>query len=77
MDSFEVCLDGLKEKFNQNPLLKSMLATTKLKLLVESSTDKVWGTGVGLRDNNVLKRNHWTGHGWLSKMLHQIRDGDD
>ena len=76
-DGFEVCLDGLKEKFNQNPLLKLILATTKTKLLVEASTDKVSGTGVGLRDNNVLKQNHWTGHGWLSKMLHQIRDGDD
>ena len=76
-DGFEVCLDGLKEKFNQNPLLKSMLATTKPKLLVEASTDKVWGTGVRLRDTNVLKQNHLSDHGWLSKMLHQIRDGDE
>ena len=74
---FEKCKIGLKEKFDQNPLLKSMLAATKPKLLVEASTDRLWGTGVGLRDTNVLNRSHWSGHGWLSKMLHQIRDDNE
>ena len=41
MDGFEICLDGLEEKFNQNPLLMSMLTATKPKLLVEASTDKL------------------------------------
>ena len=77
MDGFEICLDGLKEKSNQNPLLMSMLTAMKPKLLVEASMDKLWGTGVGLRDTNVLKWHHWTGHGWLSKMLYRIRDGED
>ena len=72
LDGFEICLDGLKEKFNQNPLLMSVLRSTKLKLLVEASTDKLWGTGIGIRDVNVLKRDCWINHGWLSKMLHQI-----
>ena len=74
LDGFEKCVTGIKAKFDQNPLLKSMLLSTKPKLLVEATTDKLWGTGVGLRDSNVLKHNHWTGHGWLSKILHHIRD---
>ena len=74
-EGLEKCIIGLKEKFDQNPLLKSMLAATKPKLLVEASNDKLWGTGVGLRDTNVLNCTHWSGHGWLSKMLHIIRDG--
>ena len=76
-DGFEKCIIGLKEKFNQSPLLNSMLASTKPKLLVQASTDKLWGMGVGLRDINVLNCIHWSGHGWLSKMLHQVRDDTD
>ena len=76
-EGFEKCIIGLKEKFDQNPLLKSMLVATKPKLLVEASTDKLWGTGVGLRDTNVLNCVHWSSHGWLSKMLHLIRDDNE
>ena len=73
LDGYEKCATGIIAKFNQNPLLKSMLASTKPKLLVEASTDRIWGIGVGLKDTNVLSRTHWTGHGWLSKILHCIR----
>ena len=55
LDGFDVCPDGIKEKFNQNPLLMTMVSATKPKLLVEASTDKLWGTGIGLRDVKVLK----------------------
>ena len=74
LDGYEKCVTGIMAKFDQNPLPKSMLLSTKPRLLVEATTDKLWGTGVGLRDSNVLKQNHWTGHGWLSKILHHIRD---
>ena len=77
LDGYEKCVTGIMAKFDQNPLLKSMLLSTKPKLLVEASTDKLWGTGVGLRDSNVLTRKHWMGHGWLSKILHHIRDDTD
>ena len=49
IDGFEICLDGLKEKFNQNLLLRSMLTAMKPKLFVEACMDKLWGTGIGLR----------------------------
>ena len=68
LDGYEKCITGIMAKFNQNPLLKSMLASTKRKLLVEASMDRLWGTGVGLKDINVLSHTHWTGHGWLSTL---------
>ena len=77
LNNYAVCLDGVKEKFWQNPPLMSMLKATKPKLLVEVSLDKLWGTGVGIHDSDVLKREKWSGHGWLSQMLHDIRDGED
>ena len=76
LEGYEACFPGLKEIFLQNPPLKSMLNTTKPKLLVEASTDRLWGTGIGLRDVKVLNKNCWSGHGWLSNMLHDIRDQD-
>ena len=76
LEGYEACFPGLKENFLQNPPLKSMLNTTKPKLLVEASTDHLWGTGIGLRDVKVLNKNCWSGHGWLSNMLHDIRDQD-
>ena len=77
LDGYEKCVIGIKAKFDQNPLLKSMLLSTKPKLLVEATTDKLWGKGLVLKDSNVLKQNHWMGHGWLSKILHHIRDETD
>ena len=77
LDGYHKCEPGIMAKFDQNPLLKSMLLSTKPKLLVEASTDTLWGTGVGLKHSNVLSRKHWTGQGWLSKMLHTIRDDTD
>ena len=41
LDNNVILIIGLKEKFNQNPLLKSMLVATKPKLLVEASTDRL------------------------------------
>ena len=38
------------------PDLLGMLVSNKLKLLVEASTDNLWGTGVLLRDTNVLNQ---------------------
>ena len=49
-----------------------MLKTTSPKLLVESSTDKIWGTGVPLKDNEALNQEKWHNQGWLSSMLMDI-----
>ena len=49
------CYQGIKAKFDQNADLFNMLKTTTPKLLVESSNDKIWGTGISIRDTNALK----------------------
>ena len=49
-----------------------MLKTTEPKTLVEATLDKQWGTGVQLRDPNVLKEECWHSKGQMSEMLQTI-----
>ena len=51
-----------------------MLKATAPKLIVEASTDKLWGTGTNLRDNHALNPEKWYNKGWMSNMLMEIRD---
>ena len=46
----------------------------ELKMLVEASTDRLWGTGISIRDIHVLDNKKWHERGWLSDMLHIVRD---
>ena len=71
---YDLCLPGLKEKFLQNLVLMNMLRTTTPKLLVKSSYDKTWGTGIPLKDKDALNKNNWYTNGWLSDMLMNIRE---
>ena len=73
-DGFELCLKGVEAKFKQNKELWSMLKTTEPKILVEASTDRLWGTGISLKDTHVLDNKRWYGKGWLSDMLHTVRE---
>ena len=50
---------GIIAKFNQNPQLIELLMKTDNKLIVESSRDPVWGTGVPIHDLDVLARDKW------------------
>ena len=71
---YELCFDGIREKFLQNPPLLEMLKTTTPKILAEATTDRLWGTGIRLRDTCALDTEKWSGTGWLSRMLITIRD---
>ena len=51
-----------------------MLKTTSPKILAETTTDQLWGTGIKLRDTSALDTDKWAGPGWLSKMLLMIRE---
>ena len=75
-DRYEPCLEGIKEKFLQNPSLLQMLKTTYPKTLVEATLDKQWGTGVCLWDPIVLKKEKWYGMGCMSSILSTIHDLD-
>ena len=49
VDSIEtLCKDGIRAKFEQNPPLLRALLNTGDKIIVESSKDDVWGTGIPL-----------------------------
>ena len=75
-DGYEPCLEGIKEKFLQNPPLLQVLKATHPKTLVEATLDKQWGTGVHLHDPNVLKKEKWYSTGWMSSILSTICDLD-
>ena len=49
VDSIEtLCKDSIRAKFEQNPPLLRALLNTGDKIIVESSKDDVWGTGIPL-----------------------------
>ena len=73
-EGFELCLKGVEAKFKQNKELWSMLKMTEPKTLVEVSNDRLWGTGISLKDTHVLDSRRWHGKGWLSEMLHIVRE---
>ena len=68
------CHDGLRAKFDQNPHILCVLLSTGNKLLVESSKDNIWGTGIPLSRWDGLQRKYWNGNGLLSELLMGIRD---
>ena len=51
-----MCLEGIRAKFFQNHNLFLLLKETSPKLLVEASTDRIWGTGIALHDDQVLNQ---------------------
>ena len=53
-EGYEVCYDGIREKFIQNLNLLSMLKSTTPKNLAEATTDQQWGTGIALRYTSAL-----------------------
>ena len=71
--AYKECYRGLFEKFNQNENLRRVLVNTGNKTLVESSYDKIWGTGIPLSDPGCLDRTKWYNPGIMSKLLMDIR----
>ena len=73
-DGYEICFAGVREKFMQNQSLLQLLKTTSPKTLAEAITNRLWGTGIVLRDSCALQTDKWYSSGWLSHMLMMIRD---
>ena len=71
---YDICFKDVSEKFNQNPNLMNMLKATKGFILAEASNNRLWGTGIPLRDKHALSQTSWSSRGWLSDMLFEIRD---
>ena len=72
-DGYEICFAGICEKFMQNQPLLQLLKATSPKTIAEAMTDKLWGTGIALRDSCPLQTDKWHSPGWLSHMLMMIR----
>ena len=72
-EGYDICYEGIKQKFLQNESLLARLKSTTPKILAEATPNRLWGTGIGLHDKNTLKMNNWTSQGWLSRMLLNIR----
>ena len=71
-EGHNLCAKGIREKFVQNKPHLEMLKGTGSLMLVEASKDKLWGTGVSLRDSNALSILNWENPGWLSELLTSI-----
>ena len=67
------CKPGIEAKFMSNPYLINMLQSTGDKVLVEACYDKLWGTGIPLRDRDCSKREMWTNIGIQGEILMEIR----
>lgn len=71
----EIMETGIKEKFDQNPLLQNKLQATRGKVLAEATKrDTVWGTGVNLWHKDALDSSSWHGQSLLGKILMKVRD---
>ena len=66
---------GCREKFAQNPGLRSLLLATAPTELVEASPyDRIWGVGLGERDPLILDKANWRGTNLLGVTLMKVRD---
>ena len=72
-DGYDICYEGVKQKFLQNDNLLSMLKTTAPKILAEATPDRLSGTGINFHESSALDTCKWTSPGWLSRMLINIR----
>ena len=70
-----IMVEGLFEKFNQNPLLKEALLNTGDTIIVEASpVDRIWGIGLTEDDPRALDQSTWRGQNLLGITLMQVRD---
>ena len=61
--------DRIKAKFTQNPWLANLLLSTNDEILVETTYDKVWGTGIPLHRKECTDRSQWNGIGIMGEIL--------
>lgn len=71
--SKDIVTRAVQAKFEQNPLLGKLLKSTGTTDIVEASKDKFWGTGIDLRDPNVLNRDQWNSKGQMCEILKNVR----
>ncbi|CAG9254905.1 Riboflavin biosynthesis intermediates N-glycosidase [Paraburkholderia unamae] len=66
---------GCREKFGQNPRLRSVLLASAPTVLVEASPwDRIWGVGLCERDPLIADPSRWRGRNLLGTTLMRVRD---
>lgn len=71
----DVMIEGLFEKFNQNPKLKEALLNTGETVIVEASpVDKIWGIGLAEDHPDATNPDKWPGQNLLGIVLMRVRD---
>lgn len=69
-----IAMEGLREKFRQNPLLAQQLKDTKTLQLGEASKNPIWGIGMTLQEEHVSDLTKWNASGnLLGILLMQLR----
>ena len=69
-----VVYEGLIEKFGQNAVLLQQLMDTGDALLAECAvSDKIWGIGLSMTDQDRLDRTKWRGKNLLGFALMMVR----
>lgn len=69
----DITLEGLREKFSQNSVLKDYLCHTHPLVLGEASKNPTWGLGMDLKDEEVLNQTKWIpGGNLLGRCLMEI-----
>ena len=67
------CEEGIKAKFFQNSDLRDYLLGTGDKRIAECCSDKLWGNGIPLHDENCIDPSKWQQQGLLGEILENIR----
>ena len=70
---YDLCIEGIRAKFQQNHNLMMLLKSTGNKTMVEATKDRLWGTRIPLRDQRVLDPESWYNTSWMLTMLATIR----
>ncbi|GAB3174971.1 NADAR family protein [Myceligenerans halotolerans] len=71
---FEIVVRGSVHKFSSTPELRTYLVSTGERVLMEASPrDRIWGIGMGARNENAERPNSWRGHNLLGFALMRAR----
>ena len=71
----EIVYKGVHEKFCQNPELAENLEKTGEEIIAECAVkDRIWGTGLSMKDENRLSIDQWRGQNLLGEILMRVRE---
>ena len=71
----QIIFDANYAKFTQNTKLKQRLLSFENRTFVEASkSDKIYGIGIGVRDEKANNPRNWRGQNLLGMVITKIRD---